>query len=139
MLLIVFAVNARGVHIGTQAALPYMPDGGRIILIGSAGGETAPFPGLSTYSATKSALNGFARGWARDLAPRNILVNVIQPGPIETDMSPKGDAAELFKKVVPLGRFGEVEEMSGVAAFLAGPDATYITGSIINVDDGMLI
>jgi 3-oxoacyl-[acyl-carrier protein] reductase len=54
-------------------------------------------------------------------------------------MSPKDDAAELFKEVVPLGRFGEVEEISGVAAFLAGPDATYITGSIINVDGGMLI
>lgn len=134
-----FAVNVRGVHIGTRAALPYMPDGGRIILIGSMGAETAPFPGLSNYSATKAALGGFARGWARDLAARNILVNVIQPGPIETDMAPKGDVAEMFKQIVPLGRFGTAEELAGAASFLAGPDSSFITGSIINVDGGVLI
>jgi 3-oxoacyl-[acyl-carrier protein] reductase len=134
-----FSVNVRGLHVGTRAALPHMPDGGRIILLGSIGGETAPFPGVATYAATKSAVVGFARGWARDLAARNILVNVIQPGPIETDMSPKGDAAVAFTSLVPLGRFGTVEEVAGVAAFLAGPDASYITGTTITVDGGVLI
>ena len=135
----IFAVNVRGLHVGTRAALPHMPDGGRIILLGSIGGETAPFPGVSTYSATKAAITGFARGWARDLASRNILVNVIQPGAIETDMSPKGDAAAMFMSIVPLGRFGTVEEIAGVAAFLAGPDASYITGTTLTVDGGVLI
>ena len=134
-----FAVNVRGIHIGTRAALPHMPDGGRIILLGSMGAETAPFPGIATYGATEAAITGFARGWARDLAGRNILVNVIHPGPIETDMAPKGEAGEAVRSIVPLGRFGTVEEISGVAAFLAGPDASFITGATIAVDGGVLI
>jgi 3-oxoacyl-[acyl-carrier protein] reductase len=94
---------------------------------------------MSTYGATKAALAALGRGWARDLAPRNILVNTIQPGPIVTDMLPAGDAGEAFKQMVPLGRFGTVEEIAGVAAFLVGPDASFITGATINVDGGILI
>lgn len=135
----IFAVNVRGIHVGTRAALPHMPDGSRIILIGSIGGAAAPFPGLSTYSASKAALAGFARGWARDLAARRILVNVVHPGPIDTDMAPTGDAGEMFRQAVPLGRFGTVEELAGSVAFLAGPDASFITGTVITVDGGMLI
>lgn len=132
------AINVRGIDVGTRAALPHIPDGGRIILLGSMGGERSLFPGVATYSATKAAVAAFARGWARDLAGRNILVNVIQPGPIETDMAPKGEAGEMVKAAVPLGRFGTVEEISGVAAFLAGPDASFITGTTITVDGGVL-
>lgn len=134
-----FGVNVRGLHVGTRAALPHLPDGGRIILIGSIAGDRSPFAGMATYSATKAAVAGLGRGWAKDLAARNILVNVIQPGPIETDMAPKGDAAQAFKQSVPLGRFGAVEEIAGVAAFLAGPDASFITGTTLNVDGGVAL
>jgi len=134
-----FATNVRGLHTGTRAALAHIPDGGRIILIGSVAGDTAAAPGMATYSATKAAVAALGRGWAKDLAGRNILVNVIQPGPIQTDMAPTGDAAEAFKQMVPLGRFGDVEEIAGVAAFLAGPDATFITGATLNVDGGVMI
>ncbi len=131
-----FGVNVRGLHVGTRAALPHLADGGRIILIGSVAGDRALVPGMATYSATKAAVAALGRGWAKDLAARNILVNVIQPGPIETDMAPKGDAAEAFRQFVPLGRFGVVEEIAGVASFLAGPDATFITGTTLDVDGG---
>lgn len=134
-----FGVNVRGLHVGTRAALPHLPDGGRVILVGSVAGDRAPFAGMSTYGATKAAVAGLGRGWAKDLAPRNILVNVIQPGPIDTDMAPKGEAADAFRQIVPLGRFGSVEEIAGVAAFLAGPDASYITGATLNVDGGTAI
>lgn len=134
-----FGVNVRGLHVGTRAALPHLPDGGRIILIGSIAGDRSPFAGMATYSATKAAVAGLGHGWAKDLAARNILVNVIQPGPIETDMAPKGDAAQAFKQSVPLGRFGAVEEIAGVAAFLAGPDASFITGTTLNVDGGVAL
>jgi 3-oxoacyl-[acyl-carrier protein] reductase len=134
-----FGVNVRGLHVGTRAALPHLPDGARIILVGSIAGETSPVPGGATYGATKAAVAGLGRGWAKDLAARNILVNVIQPGPIETDMTPTGDVADMLKQMVPLGRFGQVEEIAGVAAFLAGPDASFITGATLNVDGGTAI
>lgn len=134
-----FGVNVHGPFVGTRAALTHIPDGGRIILIGSGAGDTALVPGMATYSATKAALASLGRGWARDLAPRGILVNTIQPGPIITDMLPEGDAGEAIKQTVPLGRFGTVEEIAGVVAFLAGPDSTYITGTTINVDGGILM
>lgn len=131
-----FDVNVRGLHVGTRAALAHIPDGGRIILIGSIAGEGAAFPGIATYGATKAAVAGLGRGWAKDLAARRILVNVIQPGPIATDMAPGGDVGDMLKQSVPLGRFGEPEEIAGVASFLAGPDAAFITGATLNVDGG---
>lgn len=131
-----FAVNVKGVHVGTRAALPHLSDGGRIILIGSISGELA-FPATSVYSATKAAVASLARGWAKDLAARNILVNAVQPGPIDTDMNPAdGDFAQQMKSLIPLGRYGKVEEIAGAVAFLAGPDASYITGTTLNVDGG---
>ena len=132
-----FGVNVGGVHAGTRAALPHLTDGGRIIIIGSISGDKAMFPGTSVYGATKAAVQGLARGWAIDLAPRGILVNVIQPGPIETDMNPAdGPLFEMVSKLVPLGRYGRVEEVAGVASFLAGDDATFITGALIDVGGG---
>lgn len=131
-----FAVNVKGLHVGTRAALPHLSDGGRIILIGSISGEFA-FPATSVYSATKAAVAALARGWAKDLAARNILVNTVQPGPIDTDMNPAdGDFAEQMIGIVPLGRYGKVEEIAGAVSFLAGPDASYITGTTLNVDGG---
>jgi 3-oxoacyl-[acyl-carrier protein] reductase len=131
-----FGVNVKGLHVGTRAALPHLRDGGRIILIGSISGEKA-FAATSVYSATKAAVAALARGWAKDLAARNILVNTVQPGPIDTDMNPAdGDFAQQMKQAIPLGRYGTVAEIAGAVAFLAGPDASYITGTTLNIDGG---
>lgn len=131
-----FTVNVKGVHVGTRAALPHLRDGGRIILIGSISGELA-FPSTATYSATKAAVAALARGWAKDLAGRGILVNTVQPGPIDTDLNPAdGEFAQQMTGFIPLGRYGTVEEISGAVAFLAGPDASYITGTTLTIDGG---
>lgn len=131
-----FGVNVKGLHVGTRAALPHLRDGGRIILIGSISGEMA-FPATTVYSATKAAVAALARGWAKDLAPRNILVNTVQPGPIDTDMNPAdSEFAGQVLQAIPLGRYGKVEEIAGAVAFLAGPDASYITGTTLNIDGG---
>jgi len=131
-----FGVNVKGLHVGTRAALPHLRDGGRIILIGSVSGELA-FPSTATYSATKAAVAALARGWAKDLAPRNILVNTVQPGPIDTDLNPaNGEFAKQMTTFVPLGRYGTVDEISGAVSFFAGPDASYITGATLNIDGG---
>lgn len=131
-----FGVNVKGLHVGTRAALPHLSDNGRIILIGSVSGELA-FPSTATYSATKAAVAALARGWAKDLAARNILVNTVQPGPIDTDLNPAdGEFAQQMTAFIPLGRYGAVEEIAGAVAFLAGPDATYITGTTLNIDGG---
>jgi 3-oxoacyl-[acyl-carrier protein] reductase len=131
-----FGVNVKGLHVGTRAALPHLADGGRIILIGSISGEMA-FPATSVYSATKAAVAALARGWAKDLAPRNILVNTVQPGPIDTDMNPAdSEFAGQMIGLIPLGRYGKVEEIAGAVAFLSGPDASYITGTTLTIDGG---
>jgi 3-oxoacyl-[acyl-carrier protein] reductase len=133
-----FAVNVEGVHVGTRAALPHLRDGGRIIVVGSVVGHRGLVAGNATYSSTKSAVAGLVRGWAYDLAPRGILVNTVQPGPIDTDMNPAdGEFAAAFTSMVPLGRYGKVDEIAGVVAFLAGPDASYITGTSIDVAGGV--
>lgn len=132
-----FAVNVKGLHVGTRAALPHLADGGRIILIGSVSGDIS-FPATSVYSATKAAVASLARGWAKDLAPRNILVNTVQPGPVDTDMNPAGgELAKTMTAFVPLGRYGKVEEIAGAVAFLAGPDASFITGTTLTIDGGV--
>jgi 3-oxoacyl-[acyl-carrier protein] reductase len=134
-----FGVNVKGLHVGTRAALPHLADGGRIILIGSISGEKA-FPATSTYSATKAAVAALGRGWAKDLAPRNILVNTVQPGPIDTDLNPAdGEFAKQMTSFIPLGRYGRVEEIAGAVSFLAGPDASYITGTTLNIDGGAAV
>lgn len=133
----VFAVNVEGVVAGTVAAVPHLADGGRVIITGSVMGDASMFPGAASYAASKSAVQGLARGWARDLAPRGILVNVIQPGPIDTDMNPAdGEIAAQLLPTIPLGRYGRGEEVAALAAFLASDDASYITGTTIDVDGG---
>jgi 3-oxoacyl-[acyl-carrier protein] reductase len=114
-----------------------MGDGGRIITIGSVAGEASPWSGFADYSATKAAVAGYTRGWARDLGPRGITVNDVQPGPIDTDMAPKeGPLEELLKAGTALGRYGKPEEVAAAVAFLASPAARYISGASINVDGG---
>ncbi|ASL48107.1 Cyclic-di-GMP-binding biofilm dispersal mediator protein [Burkholderia sp. AD24] len=107
-------------------------------LDGSGLGERSTWPGASDYSATKGAIALYSRAWARDLASRDIAVNVVQPGPVVTDMNPDtGDFAEMELKLIPLGRFGRLEEISTAVAFIAGPGTSLITGVALNVDGGL--
>ncbi|WP_218831530.1 SDR family oxidoreductase [Bordetella genomosp. 9] len=131
-------VNVRGVFIATQAALKHIPNGGRIITIGSNAGLSVPFAGIAVYAATKSAMESFTRGLARELGPRDITVNLVRPGPIDTDMNPAdGPIAAAVLPSLSIARYGKPREVAQAVAFLAGPDAAYITGSGILVDGGI--
>src|ERR1700731_763867 len=132
-------INIRGVFVATQAALKHMKSGGRIISIGSAVGERALTPGLVPYSATKGAVKMFTQGLSREVASRGITVNNVQPGPIDTDTNPAtGEWAVPQKAFTALGRYGHVDEVAALVAFLAGPESSYITGANLNVDGGMI-
>ena len=131
------AINLNGVVAAVRAAVPLMADGGRIVSIGTMFASRAPFPGVGDYAASKAAVAAYSRAWARDLGPRRITVNTVQPGPINTEMNPEnGDMAPLVKQMTALGRYGQPEEIAGVVAFLVGEDAAYITGATLNVDGG---
>ncbi|SRR5579883_1058506 len=131
------AVNIRAVFLAAQEAAKVMPPGSRIINIGSVFGERVPFPEISLYSMSKFAVAGFTRGWARDLASKGITVNCIQPGPIDTDMNPENsEFANTLKQMTALGRYGKPRDIAETVAFLASSGASYLTGSIINVDGG---
>jgi 3-oxoacyl-[acyl-carrier protein] reductase len=130
-------VNVFGVVHTVRTILPKMNDGGRIITIGSTGANRSPYPGVSDYSATKAAMAAYTRSWARDLGPRNITVNIIQPGLINTDMNPSdGPFSNHMLQAVALGRYGEPEDIGAAVAFLASDDSQYITGTTLNVDGG---
>jgi 3-oxoacyl-[acyl-carrier protein] reductase len=132
-------INVRGVFVATQAALKHMTSGGRIISIGSAVGERALTPGLVPYSATKGAVKMFTQGLSREVASRGITVNNVQPGPIDTDTNPAtGEWAVPQKAFTALGRYGHVDEVAALVAFVAGPESSYITGANLNVDGGMI-
>ncbi|CAN7603622.1 SDR family oxidoreductase [Neorhizobium sp. LjRoot104] len=131
-------VNARGVFLMTQAALKHIPNGGRIISTGSNAGLAVPFAGIAVYAATKSALESFTRGLARELGPRETTVNLVRPGPIDTDMNPAdGALAPAILPSLSIARYGRTREVAEAVAFLAGPGAGYITGSGILVDGGI--
>ncbi|MBN9523735.1 SDR family oxidoreductase [bacterium] len=131
------AVNVGGVVAAVRAAAKHLPAGGRIVTIGSVLGARVPFPGIAGYAASKAAVVGYTKGWARDLGAKGITVNVVQPGPIDTDMNPdSGDFAAVQKGGTALGRYGKPEELAAAVAFLAGPDASYITGAVLDVDGG---
>lgn len=131
------AINYTAVVVAIRAASRIMGEGGRIISIGSCLAVRATFPGLADYSATKSAIVGYSKGAARDLAPRKITVNVIQSGSIATDMNPADGAfAEAQKATSAVGRFGQPEEIGAAVVFLASPEASFVTGTTLNVDGG---
>jgi 3-oxoacyl-[acyl-carrier protein] reductase len=130
-------LNLRGVFVATQAALKHMKDGGRIIMIGSCVGERMMTPGLVAYSATKGAVKMFTQGLSREVGGRGITVNNIQPGPIDTDLNPAaGDWAAPQKAATALRRYGTVDEVAALVAFVASPEAAYITGTNLTVDGG---
>jgi len=133
----VIDINLRGTLVATQAALKHMKSGGRIIMIGSCVGERNMTPGLVPYSATKGAVKMFTQGLSREVGARGITVNNIQPGPIDTDLNPAGgDWAAPQKAATALDRYGSVDEVAALVAFVAGPEASYITGANLTVDGG---
>ena len=134
-----FDLNVKGVYETTRAAIPHLNEKGRVINIGSAVADYA-FPGASAYVATKAAVGGLARSWAKELAPKQITVNTVNPGSINTDMNPdipENEMAGFQKTLNPLGRYGTPNEIAAAVTFLAGPDASFITGATLNVDGGM--
>jgi 3-oxoacyl-[acyl-carrier protein] reductase len=132
-----FAVNVRAVFVAAQAAAKHMKEGGRIINIGSTNAERMPFPGGAVYAMSKSALQGLVQGLSRDLGPRGITINNVQPGPVDTDMNPdQGEFAQLLKKLMALPRYAHVNEIAGFVAYLASPDAGFITGANLMIDGG---
>jgi 3-oxoacyl-[acyl-carrier protein] reductase len=131
-------INVRAVFIATQAALKHMKRGGRIIMIGSAVGERVLTPGLVPYAATKGAVKIFTQALSRELGSRGITVNNVQPGPIDTDLNPAtGDWAVPQKAATALDRYGHVDEVAALVAFVASPESSYITGANLTVDGGM--
>jgi 3-oxoacyl-[acyl-carrier protein] reductase len=135
----VININIRGVFVTTQTALKHMKDGGRIINIGSCVGERAQAPGLVPYSATKGAVKMFTQALSREVGSRGITVNNVQPGPIDTDLNPAaGEWAVPQKAATALDRYGSVDEIAAMVAFVAGPESSYITGANLTVDGGMI-
>lgn len=132
-----FAVNVRAVFVATQAAVKHMKEGGRVINIGSCNAERMPFAGGAVYAMSKAALVGLVKGLARDLGPRGITINNIQPGPVDTDMNPAtGEFAETLKKMMALPRYGTADEIAAMVAYLAGPEAGFVTGASLTIDGG---
>lgn len=130
-------LNVRAVFVASREAARRMESGGRIINIGSALGEAVPMPGISIYCATKFAVAGLTRGWARDLGPQNITVNCIEPGPIDTDLNPAdSEQADDQKSMTALGRYGQPAEVAALVAFVASPEASNITRATLRVDGG---
>ena len=131
------AVNIRSVFVACQEAAHHMGKGGRIINIGSTNADRIPMAGGSVYAMSKSALVGLTKGMARDLGPRGITVNNVQPGPVDTDMNPAdGESAEQLKGMRALARYGKDDEIASFVAYLAGPEAGYVTGASLTIDGG---
>lgn len=130
-------INVHAPYHASVEAARRMPQGGRIIVIGSVNGDRMPVPGMAAYALSKSALQGLARGLARDLGPRGITVNVVQPGPIDTDANPAdGPMKDLLHGFMAIKRHGQPEEVASMVAWLAGPEAGFVTGAMHTIDGG---
>jgi cyclic-di-GMP-binding biofilm dispersal mediator protein len=130
-------VNVRAPYHAAVEAARQMPDGGRIIVIGSVNGDRMPFAGGAAYALTKSALQGMARGLARDFGARGITVNIVQPGPTDTDMNPHdGPMSDMMHGYMAIKRHGTADEVAGMVAYLAGPEAGIVTGALHTIDGG---
>ncbi|WP_334128439.1 SDR family oxidoreductase [Sneathiella sp.] len=128
-------INVHAPYHAAVEAARLMPEGGRIIVIGSVNGDRVPFAGIAAYALSKSALQGMARGLARDLGPRGITVNVVQPGPIDTDANPAdGPIRDLLHSFMAIKRHGRAEEVAGMVAWLAGPETDFVTGAMHTID-----
>lgn len=134
------AIHAKSVFAAARAAVPHMRDGGRIISIGSCLAERVPGPGFTLYAMSKSALTGLTKGLARDLGPLGITVNVIHPGPIDTDMNPAdGEGADAERSLTALGHYGTADDIAAMALHLAGESGRFITGASLAVDGGYAV
>ena len=132
-----FAVNVRAVFVATQAAVKHMKAGGRVINIGSCNAERMPFAGGGVYAMSKAALVGLVKGLARDLGPRGITINNVQPGPVDTDMNPaNSEFAKMLLQVMALPRYGTGDEIAAMVAYLASPEAGFVTGTSLTIDGG---
>jgi 3-oxoacyl-[acyl-carrier protein] reductase len=132
-----FAVNVRAVFVAAQEAARHLKDGGRIITIGSINADRMPIVGGSVYGMSKAAVAGLTRGLARDLGPRGITVNVVQPGPVDTDMNPaNGPFAETLTGFLAIKRYGESDEIASMVSYLASDEAAYVTGACLTIDGG---
>ena len=131
------AVNVRGVFVATQQALRHMGEGGRIINIGSINSDYIPYAGASLYAMTKGAVAGLTKALARDLGPRGITINNVQPGPVDTDMNPDNGAfAAALKRLMALPRYSQPDEIAAMVVYLAGPEASFVTGASLTIDGG---
>jgi 3-oxoacyl-[acyl-carrier protein] reductase len=131
------AVNVRAVFIATQTAVKHMRTGGRVINVGSCNAERMPFAGGGVYAMSKAALVGLVKGLARDLGPRGITINNVQPGPVDTDMNPAtGDFAKMLIQQMALPRYGTGDEIASLVAYLASSEAAYVTKASLSIDGG---
>ncbi|MDF7649992.1 SDR family oxidoreductase [Pantoea sp. Acro-805] len=132
-----FSININAPYHAAVEAARLMPEGGRIIVIGSVNGDRMPMAGGAAYAVSKSALQGLARGLARDFGPQGITVNIVQPGPVDTDMNPaEGPMKELMHSFMAIKRHGRPEEVAGMVTWLAGPEASFVTGAMHTIDGG---
>lgn len=130
-------INVRGLFVASQEAARHLKPGGRIIHIGSINADRMPFAGGAVYALTKGAVASFTQGLARDLGPRGITVNNVQPGPVATEMNPdNGEFSDLMRSLTALGRYGQDTEIASFVSYLAGPETGYITGANLTIDGG---
>ena len=132
------AVNVRALFVATQAAAPHMGEGGRIVNIGSMVADRAGSPGVALYAMSKAAVAGLTRGLARDLGPRGITVNTVQPGPTETEIVADESVRAYLRSQIPVGRMGQDAEIAGLVAYLVGNEAGYVNGASLTIDGGFV-